>query len=181
MKHFILAAITLIVTTMPLKAQSVYYVSPQGEETGDGTIRHPYTRIEEAVKTARNSSDKEITIYLRGGTYYLEEPLTLTPADCKDGRSLRICSYPGEKAVISGGKALDGLKWEPYKRGIMKTRVAMTGSIDLLLVEGEFRPMARYPNYDSTAVRLNGTSAEATSPKRVKKWKHPEGLCRSKF
>ena len=175
MKHIFLAAITLIVTTMPLKAQSVYYVSPQGEETGDGTIRHPYTRIEEAVKTARNSSDKEITIYLRGGTYYLEEPLTLTPADCKDGRSLRICSYPGEKAVISGGKALDGLQWEPYKRGIMKTRVAMTGSIDLLLVEGEFRPMARYPNYDSTAVRLNGTSAEATSPKRVKKWKHPEG------
>ena len=175
MKHIFLAAITLIVTTMPLKAQSVYYVSPQGEETGDGTIRHPYTRIEEAVKTARNSSDKEITIYLRGGTYYLEEPLTLTPADCKDGRSLRICSYPGEKAVISGGKALDGLQWEPYKRGIMKAHIAMTGSIDLLLVEGEFRPMARYPNYDSTAVRLNGTSAEATSPKRVKKWKHPEG------
>ena len=174
MRHILFAAIAFMVTAMPLHAQSVYYVSPQGEGTEDGSAEHPYTRIEEAVRAARTTSEKEVTVYLRGGTYYLEETLTLTPDDCKDGRSLRICSYPGEKAVISGGKPLEDLKWHPYKRGILRARLEVPEAIDMLFVDGEYRPMARYPNYDSTAVRLNGTSAEATSPKRVKKWKHPE-------
>lgn len=47
--------------------------------------------------------------------------------------------------------------------------------IDMLLADGNIRHMARYPNFDSTAVRFNGTSADATSPRRVKKWKNPEG------
>lgn len=45
----------------------------------------------------------------------------------------------------------------------------------MLLSNGNIRHMARYPNFDSTAVRFNGTSADATAPRRVKSWKHPEG------
>ena len=46
--------------------------------------------------------------------------------------------------------------------------------MDMLVVNGEIRHMARFPNFDADAVRFNGTSAEATSPERVMKWKHPE-------
>ena len=47
--------------------------------------------------------------------------------------------------------------------------------LDMLLSNGNIRHMARYPNFDSTAVRFNGTSADATSLQRVKGWKNPEG------
>lgn len=46
--------------------------------------------------------------------------------------------------------------------------------MDQLFVNGSYRPMARYPNFDSTAVRFNGTSVQATSIERIKKWKAPQ-------
>jgi hypothetical protein len=57
----------------------------------------------------------------------------------------------------------------------MKAKVTPTISIDMLLVNGKIRHMARYPNFDSTAIRFNGTSADATSPERVMYWKNPSG------
>lgn len=33
----------------------------------------------------------------------------------------------------------------------------------------------RFPNFDSTAVRFYGVSADATSSSRVKNWKNPVG------
>jgi hypothetical protein len=50
----------------------------------------------------------------------------------------------------------------------MQAKVAPKVAIDMLTVNGKIRSMARYPNYDSAAVRFNGTSADATSPERVK-------------
>ena len=86
---------------------------------------------------------------------------------------MNIRSYPGEKVVISGGQELD-LDWKPYKKGIMQAQITDPVLMDMLLVNGEIRHMARYPNYDEQAIRFNGTSAEATAPSRVKQWKHPE-------
>ena len=86
---------------------------------------------------------------------------------------MNIRSYPGEKVVISGGQKLD-LDWKPYKKGIMCAKIEGQVQMDMLLVNGEIRHMARYPNYDEQAIRFNGTSAEATAPSRVKQWKHPE-------
>lgn len=57
----------------------------------------------------------------------------------------------------------------------MKSSVKESVIMDQLFVNGSYRPMARYPNFDSTAVRFNGTSAQATSTERIKKWKAPKG------
>lgn len=113
-------------------------------------------------------------IYLREGVYRLDKPILITPKHGNSRHFLTICSYPGEKAVISGASALE-TKWKRHRDGIMKSKIKEEIDIDLLYGDGKMLTMARFPNYDSTAVRFKGTSAEATSPERVKSWKNPAG------
>ena len=112
--------------------------------------------------------------YLRGGVYPLDNPLVLTSEHGNDSKSLTIKAYPGEQVVLSGALTLN-LHWEKYRKGIMRASVQGNPVMDMLVVDGVIRHMARYPNYDEDAVRFNGTSALATDPKRVKRWKNPEG------
>jgi hypothetical protein len=113
-------------------------------------------------------------IYLREGVYRLDEPILITQRHGNSNHSLTICSYPGEKAVISGAASLE-TKWKRHREGIMKSKIKEEIDFDLLYGDGKMLTMARFPNYDSTAVRFKGTSAEATSPERVKSWKNPAG------
>ena len=136
---------------LPAWAQSTFYVSPSGKETGDGSIGHPLSRLASAVEKARTAK-----------------------GDGNDTRRLSIKNYPGEKAVLSGGIPLT-LQWEPYKKGILKAKVNGEPVMDMLIADGQIRPAARYPNFDEEAVRFNGTSALATAPERVKRWKNPAG------
>ena len=165
----------MIAWMLPLwvSAQSLFYVSPGSQEGGDGSLTKPFNRIDQAVVKARGLKG-DITIYLRGGKYILEEPLLLTSLDGNEERSLSIKAYPSEKVVLTSNVPLS-LNWKPYWKGIVKARLEKDWIMDMLLVNDRLRPMARFPNYDSTAIRFNGTSALATSPQRVKKWKNPEG------
>ena len=114
-----------------------------------------------------------MTIYLREGKYILDKPIVLTPENSCDSKTLTIKAYPEENVVLSSGISLN-LKWEKYKKGIMRASVSGNPIMDMLIVNGNIRHMARFPNYDKEAVRFNGTSALATDPARVKKWKDPE-------
>lgn len=155
-----------------LQAQTAFFVSADGKDSNKGTIKRPFRSIEKALEAARNEKG-EITLYLREGVYRLSAPLTLTASDGNSEKKLTLTSFPNEKATISGGVLLN-LNWQPYERGIWQARVNQDVEIDMLLVNGEIRHMARYPNYDEQAVRFHGTSSQATAPERVKGWKHPE-------
>lgn len=155
-----------------LSAQRVFFVSTSGNNTNPGTEEQPFATLQKALEEARPETG-EVTIYMRGGTYRVETPVVLGNADGNNSKHLFIKAYKGEKPVISGGKILD-LHWKPYKGGIMVAEIAGQPVMDVLVVNGEIRHMARFPNFDEKAVRFNGTSADATSPERVKRWKHPE-------
>lgn len=153
-------------------AQTEYFISTEGKDMNLGFIEAPFASLEKALEEARKESG-EVTLFLREGTYRLQKTVVLTKTDGNRNKALNIRSYPGEKVVISGGQKLD-LDWKPYKKGIMCAKIEGQVQMDMLLVNGEIRHMARYPNYDEQAIRFNGTSAEATAPSRVKQWKHPE-------
>ena len=155
-----------------LQAQTAFFVSADGKDSNKGTIKRPFRTIEKALEAARKEKG-EITLYLREGVYRLSAPLTLTASDGNSEKKLTLTSFPNEKATISGGVLLN-LDWQPYERGIWQAKVNQDVEIDMLLVNGEIRHMARYPNYDEQAVRFHGTSSQATAPERVKGWKHPE-------
>lgn len=153
-------------------AQTEYFISTEGKDMNLGSIEAPFASLEKALEEARKESG-EVTLFLREGTYRLQKTVVLIKTDGNRNKALNIRSYPGEKVVISGGQKLD-LDWKPYKKGIMCAKIEGQVQMDMLLVNGEIRHMARYPNYDEQAIRFNGTSAEATAPSRVKQWKHPE-------
>lgn len=155
-----------------LQAQTAFFVSADGKDSNKGTIKRPFRTIEKALEAARKEKG-EITLYLREGVYRLSAPLTLTASDGNLEKKLTLTSFRNEKATISGGVLLN-LDWQPYERGIWQAKVNQDVEIDMLLVNGEIRHMARYPNYDEQAVRFHGTSSQATAPERVKGWKHPE-------
>lgn len=175
MKHVIFIILIFLIKVLPqLSAQNIFYVSPFGNNNAKGTLEDPFGNIEEAQKKAREVKTGETIIFLRGGEYRLSTPLLFTIADGNDSKSIYLRSFSNEKVVINGSEQLN-LKWTPYQNGILKAKVDSNIDIDILLVNGEIRTLARYPNYDSTAIRFNGTSAEATAPQRVKKWKDPVG------
>lgn len=154
-------------------AQIIYQVSPDGRSDKADKQATIFRSIYEALDKAAEDTNN-VTIYLRSGKYVLDRPLTLTAAHGNNHKALTIKSYPGEKATLSGGRVLK-LKWKKYRGGIMRAAVGGKPAMDMLVVNGTIRQMARYPNYDPKAVRFNGTSAQATAPERVRSWKNPEG------
>lgn len=163
------AVILLIFSGISLSAQNVIYVSPDGRDSADGSASRPMASIEAAQIRARGI-EGPCTIMLRGGEYRLSRTLVLTPED--NGLTIKGCA--GEKATVKGGSELR-LRWKIYRDGIYVAETPQGTAIDMLIVDGKIRSMARYPDYDSTAVRFNGTSADATSPERIRSWSHPEG------
>ncbi|MDR1895818.1 MAG: right-handed parallel beta-helix repeat-containing protein, partial [Prevotellaceae bacterium] len=176
-KKFLISVITLFagIVFSPIWAQIQFHVSPEGSDTNVGTQKAPFRTVEKALVEA-GKSQGDITIFLHEATYRLSSPLIFTPKDVSTAdKSLTIRSFPGEKAVISGSKVLENLKWKPYKNGILQTQISGSPVMDMLFVNGEIRHQARYPNYDPNAIRFNGTAADATDPARVKTWKNPIG------
>ncbi len=157
-----------------LSAQTNYFVSVNGKDSGNGSIRSPFKNIQKALEKARRHKEGTVTVYLREGKYVLTHSLVLTPEDGGERKQLILRSYPGERVTLSSGIQLQ-LRWQPHTESIMKATLPRPCIMDMLLANGNIRPMARFPDFDSTAVRLNGTSADATSPQRIKKWKNPAG------
>ncbi len=150
------------------------YVSPKGNDKNQGTIEKPFASIKKAQLTARNTSGR-VTIYLRGGTYYLSETVVFTPEDSRKANAgLTIKPYANEKVIVSGGTRLN-LKWESYKGKIMKARVNGDQMFDQLFINQRQQRMARYPNYNPSVRFFAGSSADALSPERIASWKNPTG------
>jgi hypothetical protein len=158
---------------------NAFYVSPGGNDRAKGSADAPFASVQRAldqVKIIRKSdSTQAVMILLRQGTYYLGKPLVITPEEAsKNKTQLIITSFYNEKVILSGGERLN-LKWEPYKDGILKAKLAPGKSFDQLFVNGKQQILARYPDYDASILPWHGYAADAISPERLKKYKHPEG------
>jgi hypothetical protein len=96
-------------------------------------------------------SQGKVTVWIRGGTYYLPETLLFTPQDSGTEKALvTYAAYANEEPVLSGGVKLN-LTWKPYKDGIMMAHVPAGLCTHQLFVNGR-----RHPNYDPAAVYFDG-------------------------
>lgn len=155
-------------------SQTQFFVSSTGNDLNPGTKEQPFASIDKAKAEIRKRKGS-ITVYIRGGTYYLKEPIIFRPEDSREQNGeVTFKAYPGEQVVISGGKPLS-LQWKEYKTGIMQATVKENLVFDQLFVNGQLQRMARYPNYNAAAKIFGGISADAISPDRVKTWRNPEG------
>lgn len=101
------------------------YVSPKGDDGGDGTMAKPLKTLRMALRHARNlrrlndaSVKGGVTIHVMKGVYELYEPLYIRPEDSgtKESPTIIKCPLPtsprGGEAIISGGVKVTGWKKE---------------------------------------------------------------------
>ena len=153
-----------------------FHVSPVGDDANPGVLDRPFVTLQRAQQAARQTPKGEpVTVYLRGGVYYLPETLVFTEKDSGSPQApVEYVAYGQECPVISGGVKLN-LRWEPFRDGIMKAAVPAGLTTDQLFVNGVRRPMARYPNLDPNVRHFNGYAADAFSPARASRWADPRG------
>ncbi len=152
------------------------FVAPQGDDANPGTQSRPLRAFAVAQEKARRLRARSpVTVWFRGGTYYLPQTLVLTAADSGTKTAPAVfAAWPGETVVLSGGEKL-ALNWQPFRDGIMQANVPAGFTTDQLFVNGERQPLARYPNFDATVDIFNGYAADALGPERVKRWADPRG------
>ncbi|SDD31676.1 PDZ domain-containing protein [Niabella drilacis] len=156
----------------PLYSQTRIFAAPSGNDRNTGTLQSPFRTLQKALSAAA-SGKGDVTLFLRGGTYYLDTTVVLR-ADQFRPASLAVVNYKNEVVNISAGRQLQ-LRWEPYRNGVYKAAVPQDMVFEQLYVDNRLQVLARYPNYDTTARVFHGTAANAISPEKVRQWQNPAG------
>jgi len=91
------------------------YVSPDGNDANTGSKEKPLatiTKARDAVRPMIAAGLKApVNVYLRGGTYRLDEPLAFGPQDSgAEDFAVTYAAQPGETVVVSGGRPITGWK-----------------------------------------------------------------------
>jgi hypothetical protein len=155
-----------------------FYVSPSGNDKNKGTFKKPFATIaytQLIVREYKKSNPSEpITVYLKGGKYYLSTPVVFTTEDSgtKDA-PITYKAYKNETSLILGGIKLEKLKWKKHEGGIYKTKVPKGLIFETLYINGEQQTLARYPNYKEVALAFNGIASDCLSKERVATWEDP--------
>jgi len=159
---FAVVSLSFCVSCGGREDEIAFYVSTEGNDDWDGTIADanplryegPFETIErarEAVRAlkAEGKLTKPVTVYVRGGVYTLSEPLVFTPEDSgTEECPVTYAAYPGETAVIRGGREITG--WKRGGDGVWTARVPGVkggGRVPRqLFVNGGRRQRARIPD-----------------------------------
>ncbi len=165
--------LTVVLGSTCLCNAQPYCVSPTGHDANPGTLEKPFATLHRAQQAVR---EKRGDVYLRGGTYYLGEPLVFTARDSgtKD-TPVVFRNYKDEKPVINGGVRIDNLNWKPFKDGVLQAKVPADLLTEEIFINGERQILARYPNFDPTAKYFDGFAVDAVSEQRAARWADPAG------
>ena len=131
------------------------YVAPDGDDANPGSFELPFATLHKArdtVRDVREAKEGPVVVLVRGGTYYLENPLVLAPEDSgTEDQPITYAAYPDETPIISGGRRLD-VEWRTFRDGIMLCEIpeVKAGKLDFaqVFVNGKRQIRARYPNCD---------------------------------
>ncbi len=155
-----------------MKDRLEIFVSADGsDETGDGSFENPYATIKEAqcvVRAAIRDSGltEDAYIYIRGGTYYLDEPVTIGTEDCDEVHKVIYTGYGEEDVRIVGGIPVSG--WTgPDANGVFEADVTGFNRFYAMYGDGVRLPCAREVNWTEKTVRdpshLQAVYGSATS------------------
>ena len=103
-----------------IDTDSVYFVSADGSDSNDGSIDKPFATIEKAQAKVREiiaagAYPKEgITVYLRGGTYYIDKTITFDANDSgTEEAPVRYTAYNNEDVRLTGGITIPYESFKP--------------------------------------------------------------------
>lgn len=149
-------------TSQPAPQPGILFVATNGNDAWSGRLAAPnrqgsdgpFATISRGVAAARawraesgRSATNPVTVLVRVGTYFLNEPLVLKPEDS----NLRLLASSGERPIISGGRPITG--WKEVTTAGKKLWAAEIPEARAgkwffreLWVNGERRIRARHPN-----------------------------------
>jgi parallel beta-helix repeat protein len=159
---FVLTALLCVLLAAEASAGSTtdFFVSEKGSDTWSGQLAAanksrtdgPFATIERARDAVRALKDPKAaaTVYVRKGTYFLNETFVLGP---QDTHPITFKAYKGEKATISGGRPITGFK--PVEVNGMKLLAAQIPEVKAgkwyftqLFVNDHRRDRTRQPKKD---------------------------------
>jgi hypothetical protein len=120
------------------------------------------------LKSLQPQNQSPITVMLRGGTYFLSQPVLFQPEDSGSVKQpITYQSYPGETAIISGGKVISGWQQETVNNLTMWTvelpqDSSTTWQFQHLWVNGERRSRSHYPSHEYLQVQALDTKPKQT-------------------
>ncbi|MDB5355986.1 MAG: putative pectin lyase [Phycisphaerales bacterium] len=117
----VLIALAFGALPAPGHANTTIYIAPDGNDAWTGSLAAPNAqRTDGPLATPLHARDvaraarakdpaQAITISLRGGTYFLAEPLALSPQDSGTAQAQTVWSaFPNESPVLSAGRPITG-------------------------------------------------------------------------
>lgn len=142
--------LTLTGASLPVNlasAEGTLYVALDGDDRSDGTSAKPFATIQRAQTAVRQKIEAglkdDTVVYLRGGTYFLEETLRFGPLDGGTAEhSVTWTAAEGETVTLSGGRAIQG--WQ-REEGNMWSVGLDDWNFRQLYADGERLPRGRYP------------------------------------
>ena len=161
----------------------VIFVAPDGNDAWSGRLATaasggkdgPVATLPAALTSARRAratakADDDIAIRLRAGTYELQSPMELAPADSGSSAEhpFTIEGAAGQRPVISGGRRITGWARVPGSEHLWRAK--LPGVTDgkwvfhQLFVNGKRMTRARTPN-EGSFFRIIGAGPAGTGPK----------------
>jgi len=145
-------ALTLTAVLAAAEGGATFYVSPGGSDANSGAIDQPFKTLAHACDAARVAAAKQnvpVTVILRGGTYYLSEPVRFDERDSgAETAPITYRNQPGELPVLVGG--LRVTNWRRYRGSIYRAIIPglRQGRVQVtqLLEDGVPAWVARTPN-----------------------------------
>ncbi len=149
-----------------------FYVATDGSDSGSGTLSSPFKTIERAQKAVRNingNMNSNITVYIRGGYYFLDKHLQFTEEDSgTNGFTVTYKAYENEKPIISGGREMTG--WQKKSEDIYFLTIPDyfgDNFISNVYINGETKGMARNKDYIPSNAPVDGTTRTGAGTKVI--------------
>lgn len=143
-------------------SQADVYIAVDGNDAWSGKLAEPNTdrtdgpvasfaRALELVARIRQQEpgrNRPIVVHVRGGTYWLKEPIRIRPEHSGSETSPTVLeAYPGERPILSGGRPITG--WQVDEKGYWSVDLpeVRRGAWDFwqLFVNNQRRYVARLP------------------------------------
>lgn len=96
-------------TLQLLVIRNEYYVAPDGDDTADGSLEHPFATLNQAKNAARSAKEngQPITVYFKAGTYTMTETVAFGAEDSgTESAPITYQAYGDGEVIFKGSKSI---------------------------------------------------------------------------
>jgi hypothetical protein len=158
-----------------------FYVAPYGDDNNPGTISKPFATIKKAKDVVWMELDGsgDITVYFRGGTYFVNQPIVFRVKDSgSENQIVTYRNFPGENPIFTSGVKIKGWRLinasDPGYRDIpalARKYIYICDVSDKLRSSGIFKFLL---DQNSDWLPRSKTKSFTVSKKRRIDWKNPD-------